>query len=111
MTKLSSPATKTKTPTAYHYTNSSLSKADLQVTPFGNQYENKQSWKHQPILEEYKMKVEITKTEIVITLPISPRPSKSGKTTVIASTAGNQATTAAYEGQPVIVGCNCYIKK
>ena len=57
------------------------------------------------------MKVEITKTEIVITLPISPRPSKSGKTTVIASTAGNQATTAAYEGQPVIVGCNCYVKK
>ena len=57
------------------------------------------------------MKVKITKTEIVITLPINPRPSKSGKTTVIASTAGNQATTAAYEGQPVIVGCNCYIKK
>ena len=57
------------------------------------------------------MKVEITKTEIVITLPLSPRPSKSGKTTVIASTAGNQATTAAYEGQPVIVGCNCYVKK
>jgi len=57
------------------------------------------------------MKVEITKTEIVITLPISPRPSKSGKTTVIASTAGNQATTATYNGQPVIVGVNAYVKK
>jgi len=30
---------------------------------------------------------------------------------VIASTAGNQATTAAYNGQPVIVGVNAYIKK
>ena len=57
------------------------------------------------------MKVEITKIEIVITLPISPRPSKSGKTTVIASTAGNQATTATYNGQPVIVGVNAYVKK
>ena len=57
------------------------------------------------------MKVEITKTEIVITLPISPRPSKSGKTIVIASTAGNQAITAIYNGQPVIVGVNVYVKK
>ena len=57
------------------------------------------------------MKVEITKDQIIITLPISPRPSKSGKTTVIASTAGNQPSAATYNGQPVIVGVNAYIKK
>jgi len=57
------------------------------------------------------MKTEIKGNEIIITLPISPRPSKSGKTTVIASTAGNQATNAIYDKQPVIVGVNCYIKK
>lgn len=57
------------------------------------------------------MKVEIKNNEIIISLPISPRPSKSGKTQVIASTAGNQASTAIFDKQPVIVGVNCYIKK
>jgi len=57
------------------------------------------------------MKVEIKNNEIVITLPISPRPSASGKSTVIASTAGNIATTAIHDGKPVIVGVNCYTKK
>jgi hypothetical protein len=57
------------------------------------------------------MKVEIKNNEIVISLPISPRPSNSGKTTVIASTAGNQASTAVYDGKPVVVGVNAYIKK
>lgn len=57
------------------------------------------------------MKVEIKNNELIITLPISPRPSKSGKTTVIASTAGNQPTSAIYDKQPVVVGVNAYIKK
>jgi len=57
------------------------------------------------------MKVTLTKTSIIIELPLSPRPSKSGKTTVIASTAGNQPTTCSYKDKPIIVGCNCYIKK
>jgi hypothetical protein len=57
------------------------------------------------------MKVEIKDNQIIITLPISPRPSKSGKTTVIASTAGNQPTTCEYEGKPVILGVNAYVKK
>ncbi len=57
------------------------------------------------------MNVEIKNNEIIITLPIAPRPSKSGKTTVIASTAGNRPTTAVYDGEVVILGCNAYIKK
>ena len=57
------------------------------------------------------MKVEIKNGEIIITLPISPRPSASGKSLVIASTAGNKASTAQHEGKPVIVGVNCYCTK
>ena len=59
------------------------------------------------------MKVSINEetNEITITLPISPRPSKSGKTTVIASSAGNKTTDTLYNGKPVVVGVNCYIPK
>lgn len=57
------------------------------------------------------METRIEKGKLIIEIPISPRPSKTGKTTVIASSAGNQATTAVYDGQPVIVGVNAYIKK
>lgn len=59
------------------------------------------------------MKVQINEetNEITITMPISPRPSASGKSTTIASSAGNKPTEALYNGKPVIVGCNCYIGK
>ncbi len=57
------------------------------------------------------MKVEIKNNEITITLPISKQPSKTGKSLVVASTHGNQASTATVDGQPVIVGVNCYIRK
>ena len=57
------------------------------------------------------MKVEIKNNELIITLPISPRTSKSGKSTVIASTSGNVATSAQYEGKPIIIGCNAYVSK
>ena len=59
------------------------------------------------------MKVSINEKDntITITLPISPRPSASGKTTVIASSAGNKPTTAIYNDKAVIVGVNCYVGK
>ena len=57
------------------------------------------------------MNCEIKDGKLVITLPISPRTSKSGKSTVIASTAGNIAAGVEYEGQPVILGVNAYVKK
>lgn len=59
------------------------------------------------------MKVEIDKkaNELVIRLPLQePTRSASGKTMVVASTHGNQATTATVDGKPVIVGCNAYVK-
>ena len=63
------------------------------------------------LLKGKEMKVEIKNNEIIVTLPISKQPSKTGKTLVIASTHGNQASTAVIDGQAVIVGCNCYIRK
>jgi len=57
------------------------------------------------------MKAEIRNDELVITLPIAPRTSKSGKSLVVASTGGNKPTTCKYDGKPVIVGVNAYISK
>ena len=53
------------------------------------------------------MKVEINEktNTITITLPLAGlRPSKSGKTLIVASSNGNQATTAEFDGKPVIIG-------
>jgi hypothetical protein len=47
----------------------------------------------------------------VIRLPISPRPSKSGKTMIVASTNGNIPTVAEYDGQGIVIGVNAYIRK
>jgi len=57
------------------------------------------------------MKTEIKNNELIITLPISPRTSKSGKSTVIASTGGNIPTTCQDEGQSVVLGVNAYVRK
>lgn len=49
---------------------------------------------------------------LIITIPIqTPRPSASGKTLVVASSNGNQVTTAHVDGKPVIIGVNAYVKK
>jgi len=60
-----------------------------------------------------KMKVEIKDGKLVITLDMQspPAPSASGKTLVVASTHGNQATGALIDGKPIIVGCNAYIRR
>jgi hypothetical protein len=47
-----------------------------------------------------------------IRIPVSePRPSASGKTLVVATSAGNKATGALVNGKPVIIGLNCYIQR
>ena len=53
--------------------------------------------------EVIKMKAEIKNDKLVITLDLinPPRPSSSGKTLLIASTSGNQATTVEIDGKPV----------
>ena len=60
------------------------------------------------------MKVQLDETagELTITLPVSPRPSKSGKTTVIATTSGNQTfSDIVFDGKPITVGVNAYVPR
>jgi len=57
------------------------------------------------------MQVEIKGNELVITIPMQkPAPSASGKTLVVASSHGNQPTSAQVDGKPVVVGLNAYIR-
>ncbi|MGE3550935.1 MAG: hypothetical protein AB7I29_13680 [Geobacter sp.] len=49
------------------------------------------------------------KLHIVIDLE-EPTPSSSGKTLMVASSKGNQTTTATVDDKPVIIGLNAYIK-
>ena len=48
---------------------------------------------------------------LTITVPVSLRPSKSGKTMLVASSGGNVTTSAIVDGKPVTVGLNAYIPK
>ena len=61
------------------------------------------------------MQVSVTESNGVSTLkievPVSLRPSKSGKTMLVASSGGNISTAAVVDGKPVTVGLNAYISK
>lgn len=58
------------------------------------------------------MTAEIHGKNLVITIELQePEISKSGKTLVVASSRGNQKTTAVIGGQPIVVGLNAYIKR
>jgi len=59
------------------------------------------------------MKATIENGELVIRIPVQdpPRPSKTGKTLIVATSGGNQATAAVVDGKPVIVGLNAYIPR
>ena len=59
------------------------------------------------------IRVEIKDDCMYIRIPVNakPAPSASGKTLVVASSHGNQATACVVNGKPVIVGVNAYIKK
>lgn len=59
------------------------------------------------------MTAEIKGNKLIITIDMNPTPvpSASGKTLVVASSHGNQQTTATINGKPVIVGLNAYIRK
>lgn len=57
------------------------------------------------------MKAEIRDGQLIITIAVNdpPRPSKSGKSLIVATSGGNQATTAEVDGKPVTIGLNAYI--
>lgn len=60
------------------------------------------------------MKVTIDQKKGIMNVEIElnkvPVKSGSGKTMVIASTSGNRAVDATYNGEPVILGLNAYYK-
>jgi hypothetical protein len=57
------------------------------------------------------MKATIKDNVLIIEIPLhAPRPSATGKTLTVASSKGNQPTSATINGLPVIVGLNAYIK-
>lgn len=49
--------------------------------------------------------------KITVVADLEDVESKSGKSMIVASSHGNQATTAVRNGKPVVVGLNCYTKK
>ena len=58
------------------------------------------------------MKVEIKEGKLIIEIELQePTPSTSGKTLVVASTHGNQATNLLIGDKQLIIGLNAYIKK
>lgn len=58
------------------------------------------------------MTVTIENGVLTVKIPVlsPPRPSKTGKTRIIATSGGNIATAAIVEGKPVVVGLTAYIK-
>lgn len=57
------------------------------------------------------MKAEIKNGKLIIEIDAQkPTPSATGKTLVIASSHGGQATTALVDGKPVIIVLTAYIK-
>lgn len=57
------------------------------------------------------MTTEIKDNKIIITLPIEPSVSASGKSLVVASTKGNKTSAVSYEGKPIVIGVNAYISR
>ena len=57
------------------------------------------------------MQATIKDDKLTIVLDINKRPSKSGKTMIVASSNGNQPTSVIVDGQPVTIGVNAYIRK
>ena len=48
---------------------------------------------------------------LIVEAPVSLRPSKSGKTTLVASSNGNTKTDVEVNGKTVTIGLNAYISK
>ncbi len=58
------------------------------------------------------MNAEMKAGKLVLTLDVEKdlKPSASGKTLVVCSTHGNQATAIVVNGKPLVVGVNAYVK-
>lgn len=57
------------------------------------------------------LNVSVVGGNLVVTIPISPRPSTSGKSTLVASTGGYQLSTATHDGKAIKVSLNAIVGK
>ncbi len=55
------------------------------------------------------MKAEIKGNKLHLELNIEPATSKSGKSTVVASTRGNVQTSCQYKNKNITIGVNAYV--
>jgi hypothetical protein len=61
---------------------------------------------------EEVMKAEIKGKKLIVEIDLQePTLSASGKTLVIATSHGNQQTSAMYDGQPIMIGLNAYVRR
>jgi len=58
-----------------------------------------------------EVKIDGKKLTIVIDINDPAIPSASGKSLVVASTRGNLQTSATYQGKPITIGLNAYVRK
>lgn len=58
----------------------------------------------------FKAEIKGKKLHIEIDLESDPHPSSTGKTVIVASTRGNQATSVQIDGKPVFVGVTAFVK-
>ena len=59
------------------------------------------------------MNVKIENGELIVRIPVENpmRPSKSGKTLIVATSSGNVVTSAEVDGKPVTIGLNAYVRR
>ena len=57
------------------------------------------------------MDAKIKDGKLHLVLEINPTPSKSGKSTVVASTRGNVQTSCQHDGKNITIGVNAYVPK
>jgi hypothetical protein len=58
------------------------------------------------------MEARIEDGHLLVRIPLeTPRESSTGKTLIVASTGGNVVTTARYDGKPIVLGLNAFIRK
>lgn len=58
-----------------------------------------------------KLTGEGKKQRLEISIPVSKKDSKSGKTVLIATTGGNMVTDVEVDGKKLVIGLNAYIPK
>ena len=60
------------------------------------------------------MKVSLSEdgSKLTVEMAVSPRTSKSGKSTVVATSSGNKTfSDVLFDGKPITIGVNAYVSK